>query len=137
MKVIQNFLKIGMQTNSDEKYLIQVGHFSHENTGWKVSHSGGAFFSWKHGMKSISFRWGIFLMETLDEKYLIQVGHFSHGNTGWKVSHSGRAFFSWKRGMKSISFRWGIFLMETRDEKYLTSERHLTLVRFLTSYKQL
>ena len=29
-----------MQANWDEKYLIQMGHFSHVNPGLKVSYSG-------------------------------------------------------------------------------------------------
>ena len=30
-----------MQVNWDEKYLTQVGFFSHVNPGWNASHSGG------------------------------------------------------------------------------------------------
>ena len=34
------YSEIGMQANWDEKYLTQVGYFSHINLEWKVSRSG-------------------------------------------------------------------------------------------------
>ena len=35
-----HYLQIGMQADWDEKYLTQVGYFSHVNAEWKVRHSG-------------------------------------------------------------------------------------------------